>query len=104
MFQVMYGGCSGNDVEVTFSLEADDQDALMHDFLSELLYLSDARGIVFCSFEVRIEDTSLHATVRGIPFDPARHAGGREIKGVSYSGLRIVKEEESYCMDVIFDV
>lgn len=104
MFQIMYGECDGDSRTVTFTLHAHDLEELVQEFLSELLYLSEVQEIVFCRCEVLVAGTSLTATVTGIPFNPEQHRGGREIKGISFSGLTIVKEHESYGMDVIFDV
>jgi SHS2 domain-containing protein len=103
MMQVMYGGCERGRVAEEMLLDAEDPEELLHDFLSELLYLSDVRDLVFCSFDVRLDGTHLSATLKGIPFDRRRHHG-TEIKGVSYYGLEIVKEGESYATDILFDV
>jgi SHS2 domain-containing protein len=103
MMRVMYGGCDRGTVTEELALDADDLEELLHDFLSELLYLSDVREMVYCSFQVRIDRTHLVAILEGIPFDRERHQG-TEIKGVSYYGLQIVKEGESYATDILFDV
>ena len=85
-------------------VEADDTGALLADFLSEILFLADAEGIAFCSFEVGITGNRLVATARGEEFDRERHGGGAEIKGISYSGLSIKEEGESYVLEFIADV
>ncbi|MDD1678585.1 MAG: archease [Methanomicrobiales archaeon] len=103
MMQVMYGGCEEGTITEELALEAGDHEELLHDFLSELLYLCDVRDVVFCSFLVRVENTRLSAILKGVPFDRKQHQG-TEIKGVSYYGLQIVKEEESYATDILFDV
>jgi SHS2 domain-containing protein len=103
MMQVMYGGCREGTILEELVLEAGDCEELLHDFLSEILYRCDVRELVFCSFQVRVEDTRLSATLKGVPFDRERHQG-TEIKGVSYYGLQIVKERESYATDILFDV
>lgn len=103
MMQVMYGGCEGGGIKEEVILEAGDQEELLHDFLSEILYLTDVREVVYCQFEVRLDNTHLFATLEGVPFDPKRHHG-TEIKGISYYGLQIVKAGESYATDILFDV
>jgi SHS2 domain-containing protein len=103
MFRAMYGECNGNTVTEEFTLEAGDMEELLHDFLSELLFLSDIHEAVFCFFQVEIEGTSLSATIRGVPFNREKHQG-TEIKGVSYYGLEIVKGEDSYATDILFDM
>jgi SHS2 domain-containing protein len=103
MMKVMYGGCEEGTVTEQLTLSADDMEELLHDFLSELLYLSDVREVVYCSFHVTIEGNRLFAILNGVPFDHRRHVG-TEIKGVSYYGLQIVKEAESYATNILFDV
>ena len=104
MFHVMYGSCEDRGVKRRFALEAEDLESLLIDYLSELLFITDVENIVFCSFDIDIEGTRLSAVARGEPFDPARHAAGALIKGISFFGLEIVKEEEAYAVDIIFDI
>ncbi len=104
MFSLMYGTCEDGGIVRSLSMESEDLESLLHDFLSELLYISDAENIVFCSFDVDVSGTSLSAVLRGDAFDPDRHGGGTIVKGVSYSGLRIVKEDETYVLDILFDI
>jgi len=103
MLRVMYGECSGATYTKELTLQANDLDDLLHDFLSELLYLSDVLDTVYCSFQVHVEGTTLIAALSGVPFNRSAHQGS-EIKGVSYSGLHIVKEGEIYWTDILFDV
>jgi SHS2 domain-containing protein len=103
MMQVMYGGCDKGTMTEELALDAGDAEELLHDFLSELLYLSDVQERVYCSFEVQVEGNHLSAVLWSIPFDRERHHG-TEIKGISYYGLQIVKEGESYATDILFDV
>ena len=43
-------------------------------------------------------------SLTGEPFDPVRHSGGSEVKGISYSGLAITHDANGYMLDIIFDV
>ena len=103
MFQVMYGSCRGESVSRTLSLESSDLDSLLVEFLSELLFISEVDGVVFCSFEVKIMGNSLDARLFGEDFDRSRHEG-REIKGISYSGLSIEQKGDVYTVEILFDV
>lgn len=102
--RIMYAPCRGEGISESISLNAEDIEGLMHDFLSEVLFLSEVKGVVFCSAEVRIEGNSLNATLRGEPFDRRRHGGGPEIKGISYYGLSIYKRDGDYVLEAIFDI
>lgn len=104
LFSVMYGPCRDAGIVQTLTVEAGDPESLLHDFLSELLFIADVENVVLCRFELDVRDASLSAVMHGEPFDPAKHAGGTIIKGISYSGLQIVKDDETYGVDVLFDV
>jgi SHS2 domain-containing protein len=103
MFRIMFGDCRDTGIVRMIAVESSDREALLADFLSELLFVSSVDNLVFCSFSVTIEGTRLSARASGEPFDQSRHAGD-EIKGISYSGLRIYKENDRHVLDVIFDV
>jgi SHS2 domain-containing protein len=103
MFRIMFGDCRDTGIVRTISVESSDLESLLADFLSELLFVSNVENLVFCSFSVTIEGMRISADASGEPFDGSRHAGD-EIKGISYSGLRIYKENERHVLDVIFDV
>jgi SHS2 domain-containing protein len=101
---IMAPGCTPGDVVRRVEISAEDTEELLADFLSELLYLADAESLAFCSFEVGIEGNRLTALCRGEEFRREKHGGGEEIKGISYSGLAIYKEGESYILEFIADV
>jgi SHS2 domain-containing protein len=104
MMKIMYGVNEPGTVQRTISIEADEVENLMMDFLSEVLFLSEVDDLVFSSAEVSLSGNHLQATLSGEPFDPGKHRAGTEIKGVSYSGLRILKEDPGYVLDILFDV
>ena len=102
--ETMTPDCTPAGIERRIELEAEDTGSLLADFLSEILYLSDAESIAFCSFEVEIRGNRLTALCRGEGFQREKHGGGEEIKGISYSGLSIYKEGERYVLEFIVDV
>jgi SHS2 domain-containing protein len=46
----------------------------------------------------------VRATLRATAFDPARHSGGTEVKGIAYFDLSIVETDGGYCLEIVFDV
>ena len=102
--ETMTPNCTPAGVERRIEVESDDPGSLLADFLSEILYLSDAGSIAFCSFEVEIHGNRLTALCQGEEFRREKHGGGAEIKGISYSGLSIYREGESYVLEIIADV
>jgi SHS2 domain-containing protein len=104
MFSIMYVTCDEGEIERSITVTSDDVPSLLIDFLSELLFVSEVDRVVFSSFNVSITGTSLTATARGEPFSREKHLGGMEIKGVSYSGLKIFRDGEEFCSEILFDV
>ena len=104
LMQVMYGEDRKGGIIREVDIESTDEEELLADFLSEILFLSEVDGLVFLSAAIRIKGTTLHAVLDGEPFDRNRHAGGSEVKGISYSGLSITHDTNGYMLDIIFDV
>jgi SHS2 domain-containing protein len=108
LMETLYGDLSGPVTEVRgVEVSAADREALLHDFLSEVLYLAEAENLVFSSAELAIAEgppPSVRGTLRGTPFDPARHAGGTEVKGIAYFDLSIVEADGGYRLEIVFDV
>ncbi|HUW86032.1 MAG TPA: archease [Methanoregula sp.] len=104
LMQVMYGTTSRGEIQRELRIESSDIESLLIDFLSEVLFISEVESLVFSEASLRINGLSLIAELKGEPFDPARHSGGSEVKGISYSGLAITHDANGYMLDIIFDV
>jgi SHS2 domain-containing protein len=100
----MYGTVEPGTREVPVEVHSGDLVGLVHDLLSEALFLSEVNDVVFASAMLTIEGDSVHGTLLGEPFDPARHRGGSEVKGISYSSMKLWKEDDTYILDIILDV
>jgi SHS2 domain-containing protein len=86
------------------AVEADADLDLMHDLLTELLALFTVEGFIWRSACVKEAGRSLRVTLRGEPFDPARHAFRGEIKAVTYHQLMVENSPGGWRSRVIFDV
>lgn len=88
----------------TMTVDADDRDGLLINWLNDLLVLLNADGFVPVRFAVpEMEDTRLRADVSGEPVDPARHKFRLDVKAATYHGLEIGKNELWHAR-IIFDV
>lgn len=76
---------------VEIRCEAPDDELLLVDWLNALVYEMATRKMLFGRFEVRIEDRALRATAWGEPIDVTRHAPAVEVKGATYTSLRVVR-------------
>jgi SHS2 domain-containing protein len=104
LMQVMYGKDRKGGVRREITLQAENYESLLADFLSEVLFISEVDGLVFSHSDITIGKKGLHAVLEGENFDPSRHTGGSEVKGISYSGLAITHDANGYMLDVLFDV
>lgn len=104
LFSNLYSGACRIERERDLQVSGDTIEDLLWEFLSELLFVSEVESFVVCETEVVFIEGGLSATIRGETFDPERHGGGREVKGISYSDLFIRKIDTMICAEIIFDI
>jgi len=104
LMDVMYRGSARSDCQYSFAVTGTDHEQLLQAFLSELLCLTETENVVFSEITVTIDDGSLTACLAGEPFDRKIHAGGTEVKGISFCGLAISRQNDEYVLDILFDV
>ena len=78
---------------VEVACEAPDDELLLNEWLNALVYEMATRHLLFCRFELQIEDHRLRATAWGEPVDVARHAPAAEVKGATLTALRVRRVE-----------
>jgi len=76
-------------VPVHIAGEAPTDDLLFVDWLNALVYEMATRRMLFSAFVVTVEGSRLNATARGEPVDRVRHEPAVEIKGATYTALRV---------------
>jgi tRNA nucleotidyltransferase (CCA-adding enzyme) len=74
---------------VPIDCSAADDEALLVGWLNALVYEMAVRRMLFSRFELRIDGPRLHATAIGEPVEVARHRPAVEVKGATYTGLRV---------------
>jgi tRNA nucleotidyltransferase (CCA-adding enzyme) len=77
---------------VSVSCEAPDEELLLADFLNALIYEMATRNMLFGRFRVTIEHGRLAADAWGEPTDVARHHPEVEVKGATYTTLRVGRD------------
>ncbi|MEM1513487.1 MAG: archease [Candidatus Thermoplasmatota archaeon] len=80
-----------------------DDEMLLVDWLSELIYLHDVEKLVFGDFKVEINN-KLQAIAYGEKYDREKHGYGIEIKGVAYHMLEIKRNKKGFVIKVLFDI
>jgi SHS2 domain-containing protein len=90
---------------VEIACAASDPEALLFDWLNAVIYEMDTRGLLFARFEVAITDDRLLATAFGEPVEPARHHPAVEVKGATYTALRVGRDERGrWVAECVVDV
>jgi len=80
---------------------------LLYRFIENLLYYTDAEGLVFSKFSVeKIERASedewrIRAKAWGEPFDPEKHEERTIVKAMTYAQMRIEKDPQG-CYSATF--
>ena len=80
---------------VAIACAAPDDEVLLVDFLNAVVYEMATRRMLFSAFDVAITDGTLKATARGECIDIARHAPAVEVKGATFTELRVSRDPES---------
>lgn len=83
-------------------VQAIDREALLVDFLSEALYLSDVHNEAYLAVTIHeLDDYHIHATVHGIRITGFQVV---ELKAVTHHDVRIVQKNGKWQVDVVFDI
>jgi tRNA nucleotidyltransferase (CCA-adding enzyme) len=77
---------------IALSCDASTDEELLYDWLNALVFAMATRRMVFSRFKVRIHEHRLRAIAWGEPIDVARHAPAAEVKGATYTALRVGRD------------
>jgi len=89
---------------VELACEAPDDELLLAEWLNALVYEIATRRMLFSRFAVRLEGTRLTAEAWGEPVDAARHRPAVEVKGATYTTLRVAQEGKGWLAQTVVDV
>ena len=78
--------------------EAPDYELLFVEWLNALVYEMAVEHMLFCKFEVGISGTILQATAWGETIDRSRHQPAVEIKGATYTELKVDQDADGRCL------
>ena len=92
-------------VETAIALSYDNLETLLVDWLGELLYLHDSKGLVFRRFEVEsIENQRFEAKAWGESFESGRHVIRTGVKAVTFHELEVKQERAHWRARVVLDL
>ncbi|WP_415381728.1 archease [Halosimplex sp. TS25] len=90
----------------SFSVAAESREALLFDYLDELIYERDVRGVLPVDNEAAVVEESdgewrVEGSARGIGFDRVE---ARDLKAVTYSEMDLSESADGWHAYVVFDV
>lgn len=89
---------------VTIECESRDRELLLAEWLNRLVYEMATRRMLFSRFAVQLDDARLRGCAWGEPIDPARHQPAVEVKGATYTALRVAPEAGGWVAQTVVDV
>lgn len=87
------------------TVEGNDLEQLMVNWLNDLLFLYDVEGLLFKSFEVQaVDEHHLEAIVAGEPYNAGRHVIETSVKAATYHQIQVVNENDKWRATIIIDL
>ena len=83
---------------------APDHELLFVEWLNALIYLISADGMLFSRFSVEIDGDRLRGRAWGEALDPSRHHPEVEVKGATYTMLRVACSAHEWIAQTVVDV
>ncbi|MCU4799273.1 archease [Halobacteria archaeon HArc-gm2] len=87
------------------SVDAENREALLFDFLDELIYVRDVESVLPTDHEATVEREGdrwrVDASARGVPLSAVT---AREVKAVTYSEMNLSETADGWQAYVVFDV
>ena len=86
-------------------INSENRDDLLIEWLNELIYLFDAKHLLFNHFHIEyLNNNQLKAICYGEKFNPTRHRIKMDVKAATYHMLEVVQDNKGYSAQVIFDI
>ncbi|HEU4627586.1 MAG TPA: archease [Steroidobacteraceae bacterium] len=89
---------------VTLECEAPDRELLFAEWLNSLIYEMSTRKMLFSRVKVTLTGDRLSAQVWGERASPRKHHPAVEIKGATYTALRVARENGEWVAQTVVDV
>jgi len=94
--------------EIKVELEAEDEGALLYDWLDRLIYLHDSKNMVMSKFKVTISRIKsgfkLNAQAWGERFDSEKHPEKTAVKAMTYHMMEIRRQKNRCSVQAVVDI
>jgi len=89
---------------VTTTCNAPSPELLFVDWLNAIIYEMDVRSMLFKAFQVSIENNTLKGILQGEIVIPAHHHPIVDIKGATYTALKVCEKNGVWLAQCVIDV
>lgn len=89
---------------VVIECDAPDDELLLAEWLNNVVYQMSTRRMLFGRFAVRLDGRRLSAEGWGEGVDIDRHHPAVEVKGATYTSLRVAREADGWVAQTVIDV
>jgi SHS2 domain-containing protein len=83
---------------------APDDEILLVDWLNAIVYEIATRGMLFSRFDINVENHTLDATLWGERINVEKHHPTVEVKGATFTALKVQQKEDECMAQCIVDV
>ena len=95
--------------EDSLEVEAEDQYALLYNWLEALLVKSETEGMLYSKFQISnwketAESFKFKAKIWGEKFDPQKHPQKVAVKAVTYHRMVVIREPDRVLLEFILDI
>ena len=95
-------------IKKKIGLEKDNVEMLLFDFLQELIFLKDAKLLLFSDIKVSVEEKDkkyyLNATLKGEKLDQKKHNLKVDVKAVTLHRFEVKKVKNGWFARIILDI
>ena len=89
---------------VHIECEGADDELLLAEWLNRIVYEMSSRRMLFSRFSVHLEGLRLYGAAWGESVDRERHQPAVEVKGATYTALRVAREGGKWLAQTVVDV
>jgi SHS2 domain-containing protein len=91
-------------LSVEVACQSSDPEVLLFDWLNALVFEMATRRVLFARYEVKVDGARLQARAFGEPVEVARHHPAVEVKGATWTSLRVAREGGAWVAECVVDV
>lgn len=92
--------------ELTFKIHLVEKDPelLFLDWINSLIYEMDTKKVLFSEFQLKLEGSELSATIRGEKVNRSKHDPAVDVKGATFTELKVIEQNNHWIAQCVVDV